>query len=93
MNDVDRDATMRQVQAKIRRCHKLMLEMEAMDHPQAAAWLEYYEEPFNGWERARAYITAEIEALRARYDRLWADFALAKAIAAVEKREQGGAGA
>jgi hypothetical protein len=91
MNEVDWDAMMHQLQAKIRQCHELVSAMEAMDHPAAAAYREYYQELVNGWKRSREYWTTELEILRARYDRLMADIALAEAVAAVEKREQGGA--
>jgi hypothetical protein len=93
MDDVDWEATLGQVEAKIRQCHELVLAAEAMDHPAAALYREEYQELVSGWMRSREYLMNEIEILGARYDRLQADIALAEAVAAEEEREQGGAGA
>jgi hypothetical protein len=93
MDEVDWEEMMGELQAKIRQCHELVLAAEAMGHPAAALYREEYQELVSGWMRSREYLMNEIEILGARYDRLQADIALAEAVAAVEKREQGGAGA
>jgi hypothetical protein len=71
----------------------LVLAMEAMGHPAAAAYRESYQELVSGWGRAHAYVATEMAILDARYDRLLADIALAEAVASIDKHEQSGAGA
>jgi hypothetical protein len=92
-SSAEEEPEMNDVEAKIRRCHELVLAMDAIDHPEAPLYREEYEKLVNGWRRAREYWMTELKILKARYDRLLADVVLAEAVAAVEKREQGGAGA